>query len=424
MYFEISVPWDKLRLGDIENWLYREFSPHKADIFKQTPLKWTHYPLSGVYSRSKELSELWNISSNSYIVHPRKGRQILLKEENVDMQYNINKISQVASAHCPYADFCFVNGSKINSRSTAMTSCCKACYCDSKCGERMDCCFDGLDQDKIVKTHEMVCVLPRIGSDTHWAARYRSFYMIVKCPDNSAFNYENKTSSPLGQLYPVYSPTADMIFLNREYAECNGFFDSLNWTSYMTCDDDTWAFDSLSLKDLKLRKCELTFYPPKDIAVDKFTCYYGLIDSCNVTGKWTDYDDDIRQACESIRAPVYFGKIYANVFCKLCNGKPHNPIKICEIDDWYESITRTSSKHFVALLDYQAILQSNTAMDDVPLENKKCGKHEVLHPNKVIRYVCPLFFMQLPFRDTGALFSFHPSIILYVSASVRHQLLN
>ena len=39
-------------------------------------------------------------------------------------------------------------------------SCCKDCFCDEQCGERMDCCWDYLDDTKIVETNELTCITP------------------------------------------------------------------------------------------------------------------------------------------------------------------------------------------------------------------------------------------------------------------------
>ena len=110
------------------------------------------------------------------------------------------------------------------------------------------------------------------------------------------------------------------------------------------------------------------------------------MNSCNISGQWVEYDNEIRAACESFGAPVYSGKIYANVFCKLCNGFAHNPKKTCDTDDWYESTTKASQKYLVALLDYQSIVQGASYTKGVFLETKTCEGAKVVHSSKIIVY--------------------------------------
>ena len=321
------------------------------------------------------------------------GRRILGESANDNLTaFDIRRITAAALTQCPHADFCFSQSSIIPPTDTV--SCCKPCYCDSDCGKRMDCCFQSVDQTNIVITNEMVCLSTRLAYAEHNAKNYPMYYMVDKCLTNSTNNCSDAAFGSQRSFYPVYSSSADLIFVNRECAECNGVYDSTNWTVYLNCNEDTSVLDSVLQGEIKQGACAMVFFPPIDAYVDKYICYNEVFDTCNVTGYWDQYDSDIKLACETVLAPIEaYGHQFANVFCKLCNGFRHRPMTMCARKAWFNLIERSESGNLFALLDYRLYSQIATTEQDGKSTQEKssqkvggCGENEVMHPITVILY--------------------------------------
>ena len=99
----------------------------------------------------------------------------------------LNDLSERAVQLCPYSNFCFLNGTAIENNRRGRVSCCKDCYCDEGCGERMDCCFDFLDVAKIVDNNDLKCIMPVDAGVIEELMVPHGYYMVDKCLTNLSF---------------------------------------------------------------------------------------------------------------------------------------------------------------------------------------------------------------------------------------------
>ena len=329
-----------------------------------------------------------------YNVIINKGRHLLGNDQQRmfdDLQLR-DDISEKALSYCPYADFCFLNKSLLWDKRRDRVSCCKDCYCDDGCGERMDCCFDFLDEYKIVESNNLTCVTPRVSKNYQKDKFIHSFFMVDKCLGNNSNNCKDESVAVWGSLYPVYSPSKAMLYFNLNCAVCNNITDAITWNSFVSC-AQKYSFNGPEfLEGIKDGRCKIQFAPPAETEIRRFICYPAAINSCNGSEHSTGMVNSMREPCETIRAPVEDfknNKIYANVFCKLCNGIEHRPRDTCwSYYNFLEGIKGTESVNtFTALIDghlLESRLSMNTPVsDEDELKVKKCGKFEVNHPNKV-----------------------------------------
>ena len=307
----------------------------------------------------------------------------------------IANISGMALFYCPYADFCLLNGSIHPDARSDRGSCCKPCYCDEDCGEHLDCCFDFLDTPKIVETKKMTCVIPITPADymIEFQAFFKSYYMVDTCLGNDSDHCKSQTVEAWGSLYPVYSPSKATIYYNRNCAICNNVTDGISWTIYASCSQRYTFNDNLFLQGIKDGSCQIQFGRPEGVNIGQLSCYQNVIHSCNDSVVLNDDASIIHKACETVQAPVmqYTNRdVYANVFCKLCNGIKHSPQETCEIeddDDIRNMRSIESVNTITALINWQ-LYESRLSMDDLQVNYNTswkgfCGKLEVKHPYKV-----------------------------------------
>ena len=304
----------------------------------------------------------------------------------------LNDITARALQHCPYADFCYANGSAITDIRVNMASCCKDCYCDEACGERMDCCFDFLDKSKIAETKRLTCTLPKVTTivtvdkiDNIWIPRY---LMVDRCLESDSDDCKHEPAAIWGSLYPVYAPSKGLIYFNRHCAHCNGVNDTVDWTVYVACNQAfSFTLNGQSLlHGIENGSCEVQFRPPNKASTEKFICYTDVTASCNTTGLWTESDELIQELCESTRAVVQVTEDrYANIFCKFCNGVKHYPADLCKTYD--DSFRTEPLESFIALVKWD-VIESSINVDESVLYHiedtiDSCQDYEVKHPNKV-----------------------------------------
>ena len=314
--------------------------------------------------------------NKTYQIYSRRGRALMA--ENEEWSPDVHHFTMLANTQCPYADFCLTNASQ--SLPPGKMSCCKSCHCDYECGHRIDCCIDVIDTFNIVETEGLVCVAPRIGYAETDPKTLPNYNMIDRCLLNNTHDCKNVSTALWGALYPVYSPSRDLIFFNKECAICSDVQDYLNWNTYLSCLHPSVNIDEMII-DLAEGRCKLDFYPPEGAIVDKYICYNTVVDSCNITGYWLEYDPFVEAACRIIHAPISgYGYNFANIFCKLCNGFRHNPLATCD-----PAHGKRFSHWITYLLDYRVASPhvSEKESEQSSLGNERCDMFSIQHPYKV-----------------------------------------
>ena len=340
-----------------------------------------------------ELNEQ-NRLDNVFLHDARLRRSIFVKDSQEEKNKHLNdifKMSEMSIELCPYADFCYSNATNFYFYDNAV-SCCKPCYCDANCGERLDCCFETFDTYKEVKKKQMHCMTPQITSSANGSKLLlRDYYMIHQCLTDTQNDCKNKTVASWGSFLPVYSRTADKIYFNMHCAECNYVYDSVSWNVSLLCKFvlEPKVMNDFLLQALDDGACELTFIPPDDEGIDKFSCHKNAVNTCNFTGKWAKDDPVIRKACEMVYAPVGGDSfenyiMYANVFCKLCNEDTHDPLRLCAK---YKHPLKEMQTSFAVLLDLEVVNAARRRSDAKQIDNLKdqsvCGQFQLTDPNKV-----------------------------------------
>ena len=321
----------------------------------------------------------------------RLRRDISIKNSKEGNQgaYNLSDITEISIELCPFADFCYSNATSILYENEA--SCCKSCHCDANCGKRLDCCLTTLDNYEVVKSSRMECITPKISIWNESKVYIHDYFMIQECLSDAKNNCKNKTAAIWGSFFPVYSRKTDKIYVNKYCAECDGDNESISWNVSVVCKID---FEPIVMNDLLLEvldegACEIFFIPPDGEGIEKFSCHKSLVNTCNITGKWKKDEPVIRKACEMVIAPVsddyVEGIKYANVFCKLCNGKAHGPFRTCPLYEHHQP--REPETSFSILLDIEVVnaARRNADIDEIDSlkEGGVCGKFQLKDPFKV-----------------------------------------
>lgn len=312
----------------------------------------------------------------------------------------IRYIYQTVNQLCPYSDFCNITGSKLPGR--GIKSCCDSCSCDEGCGERMDCCFDFMDNKKIVETNNLSCISALVdeGGLVKDAPHY---YMMHKCSRNETYECKSKQLYPWGSLFPIYANSTGFIYYNSECARCNDITGGLHWEIYIDCLTEyitEYAYDFLQPNNWK--QCVIRFVPPPTAGVDNFLCYRNPVGKCNATVKRNIYEHFIPEACEIVNAPAFlvkrsrigvWTKTYKNVFCQLCSGESHSPLDACPLPNW-KSKSPIGQHVFTILLDGNVIKSAHeqTGVSYRASNKQTCSAFEAKHPTKVL-----LFYIFVPF---------------------------
>ena len=121
-----------------------------------------------------------------------------------------------------------------------------------------------------------------------------------------------------------------------------------------------------------------------------------LIETCNVTGQWLNYNPSIKDACETL-PPVSALYPYKNYFCLICNGQTYMRYSLVptrpgvpertEYDsgEWmYEKrdeIEKLTFRNIFALTSYDND-------DNTQVKNRTCHSNQLYDFNLVSMYVC------------------------------------
>ena len=275
---------------------------------------------------------------------------------------------------CPQA-ICMPN--KGHNRTHSKYSCCLPCRCDSICRKIGNCC----DRSE---TEGYMCHLPHITGEWGTITKLLRYFMMDTCLNNSCTITD---AAPWGSLYPVYDPSTDVNYINANCAECNGAHSYTYWDLRLESRKEDWSLThclSLLTSGDNHGSCALGFTPPKETDIRRHACTRDdIINSCNVTGFWNEYDIELDKGCQRWFSPILDGRgriVYANIYCALCNG---DSAPLCSELPYYKDLA--GPLHMI--LDYRqvknAIAQPVTTHTE-GLKNERCGSFMVKHPTKVM----------------------------------------
>jgi hypothetical protein len=191
--------------------------------------------------------------------------------------------------------------------------------------------------------------------------------------------------APWGSLYPVYSAKSNKIYKNIECARDNGEdADVILWDAVINCQGEditpdislaATALDSESIPE----NCGVEFiFPGSNEVLQHLICYHNLIDTCSESHDFqvptgTNVSkDDIRTLCtkSGFVSPYRARKMYANVFCHICNEVSYFRDNHCRKFTEGQIGKMGSGKGFVALIDDKFIAASrntdNGRKNDLP----------------------------------------------------------
>ena len=211
--------------------------------------------------------------------------------------------------------------------------CCTKCYCDGKCGGRGDCCPDY--NSTITDDHIPAGGLYRCTHTNLKRARGLTYLMVSRCLNNFTDDAIRKkctdeSASTLEHFLPVTNNYTNETYRNVYCALCNfDDTDSLTpWKVNLSCSQNapsTISLPTLAQDILTQEGCNLIFEKPKTLLIDSCRDIY---DSCNLTGFWPLFDQEIVDGCEFYKAE--FANEYRNIFCYICNRLTDKLPKECD----------------------------------------------------------------------------------------------
>ncbi|KAL5006914.1 hypothetical protein ScPMuIL_015720 [Solemya velum] len=197
---------------------------------------------------------------------------------------------------------------------------CPICSCNDKCHSLNDCC-----PDKILLGPELDCVNTTLVSKPG-SVRTSKYKMVVDCPSPNV-DLREKCSAQNDSNHNVYNTPVTsqngMTYRNRYCALCHNSSDFVAWQMSIQCTDEgdisefnyvTSMQETVDLADYAGCELQYSSSAPKTECVDTES----IIDRCNTTGKWTNYDGDIEWACQEYPHAQQF-RFFRNIFCYICN---------------------------------------------------------------------------------------------------------
>lgn len=285
---------------------------------------------------------------------------------------------------CPQTDMCYstVNVTSSDSRDTysndwygapggaVFIPCCGSCDCHSNCG--WTCCPDYLQhlisgtEFELARNSVFKCLYPQFRPYNY--EKYnaiRAYTFVVQCPvgysdesirskclrDFWEFDFSEKAS----YMLPLTSLSRNMTFKNYYCWLCHKSKEDITenvvqWKAELTCDYGQAFIKSVTDIPTVLYSdphCNLFFRKP-DLPFIMEPCT-PLVDRCNRTGQWKNYDLYLEQACLSYTS--VYNSTYKNVHCFLCNGNSEQDIEeMCE-----QGESQSTPHSFLALLDFNKL---------------------------------------------------------------------
>jgi hypothetical protein len=172
--------------------------------------------------------------------------------------------------------------------------------------------------------------------------------------------------APWGSIYPFSSATTKQIYKNKECAHADGMTDGVLWDAVIACNSEDIFAATIGLESTMFpESCVINFMYPGDLDdIESAKCYLPLIDTCPVSSEFQIPEgsnlskSDITSLCTSgLVSPYQHTKMYANIFCHICNAEYFSHRLVCGKSD--VSISRITTKGFVAILNKDYIAENN-----------------------------------------------------------------
>ena len=273
--------------------------------------------------------------------------------------------------------------------SLATKSCCEECFCSDSCGNA--CCPDRLNarlsEDELACIKHDKCVYPQFRQLDWTSSNAESSYiMIARCPPeyqdvngtrmkcerdyhdfdfNDSFEMIKPRTSSYSKILSGSNLNYIVSYKNGYCAVCHGAAHAfILRRPLMACLSPLpdFVFNNpryLSRFVKSEPDCNVIFEFPKEYNVDPASCVL-MIDKCNMTGNWRDYDPYVEEACLSYES-VYNGK-YKNAHCFMCNG--YAKAEIVDTCYWTASKVPSTPVPYTTLLFFMPKDYSGTPSND------------------------------------------------------------
>lgn len=201
------------------------------------------------------------------------------------------------------------------------TTRCERCLCNEECASRFSpkkCCPDVYFRHGLRECQKLN-ILSR-------EPDYK--YAVSSCPvgTNDQLSLEcSRNRSRVNLLFnpPVSSNDSYVAYKNKYCASCNNASELVDWNVRFRCSSDP-DFNYLStyqeIIDLAIAEsCDILYLSPVTY-LDNCQDNENVISTCNVSGTWMKYDEQIDKACQSSYAYcIGVFDIFKNIFCSMCN---------------------------------------------------------------------------------------------------------
>ncbi|KAH3748537.1 hypothetical protein DPMN_182983 [Dreissena polymorpha] len=311
---------------------------------------------------------------------------------------------------CPFTDQCYRTANASTNRTFHWNEipCCRTCRCEQECGN--ECCPDYLvasfsEPELFRMKHDPIeCIYPQFRPYTRGSNNYKTPYKMVshcsmdfideqetrkKCEkDYHEFNFDDS----FDMLMPMTLFQKNTVTFKNMYCAICNYADLsrlLMWLPILNCErrvDDILESPNDIPGFLKAQPyCNVVFKSPHKTKLYPETCKM-IINKCNMTGKWRDYDRFTEMACLSYTS--LFKDQYKNVHCFMCNGHIESEVEeTCEIDEIGPPLPPCEIGKrcpplpipFTVVLDFKSKENENTEyIADKSLLDDSCGTGAVL----------------------------------------------
>ena len=204
------------------------------------------------------------------------------------------------------------------------TPMCPTCSCDMSCRFRGNCCPDIFFSLNVECVNTTILFNFETDSNTD---EHIFFLMKTSCQEDADNELKQKcerkkTFEENLKYLPVTSEISNDTYINKYCAECHNDTTSLiPWKLDIEClmfidFNFISSFDEIFTTAIEKRCTFSSFLNNSHAKGCRNDSESGLINSCNVTGTWTSYDQDIEYACANYDNNY---RVFNNVFCYMCN---------------------------------------------------------------------------------------------------------
>ena len=200
--------------------------------------------------------------------------------------------------------------------------------------------------------------------------------------ENPAVDKGLDTLIPVTDYSGVDSNTG--VYYRNQYCVLCGnqtSFDKIKrWDMYIGCEEEvSYTYENM-YQIFKERTCNVTFV--SDFGPSPKSCVPYEIGTCNVTGRWNEYNETIERACHSFIDPYNF--TYKNVFCFLCNEDNTVPVDLWQCQQM--STSNDTAKESVAAVNvpFRAMLDLSAVVMTQPAVQLQCNEHTQFTDEKMV----------------------------------------